>query len=116
MSTGNPALLFFVIRLPFFIESYPHSRSHKISDRLPPVHVIVPRINEKSQRQALDCSQPMLPFRPGQIAKLTHDYKRHGTTVLLAALDIATGPVIAKCYAEQGYSEIMAGIYADPHW
>jgi len=64
----------------------------------PPAHAIVLCVDEKSQIQALDRSQPLLPMRPGQIAKRTHDYKRHGTTSLFAALDIATGHVIGKCY------------------
>ena len=65
----------------------------------PPAHAVVLCIDEKSQIQALDRSQPMLPMRPGQPARRSHDYKRHGTTSLFAALDIATGRVIGKCYA-----------------
>jgi len=64
----------------------------------PPAHAIVLCVDEKSQIQALDRSQPMLPMRPGQPARRSHDYKRHGTTSLFAALDIATGRVIGKCY------------------
>ena len=64
----------------------------------PPDHAIVLCVDEKSQIQALDRSQPMLPMRPGQPARRSHDYKRHGTTSLFAALDIATGAVIGKCY------------------
>jgi transposase len=64
----------------------------------PPDHAIVLCVDEKSQIQALDRSQPMLPMRPGQPARRSHDYKRHGTTSLFAALDIATGRVIGKCY------------------
>jgi transposase len=64
----------------------------------PPERAIVLCVDEKSQIQALDRSQPMLPMRPGQPARMTHDYKRHGTTSLFAALDIATGRVIGKCY------------------
>jgi len=64
----------------------------------PPSHAIVLCVDEKSQIQALDRSQPMLPMRPGQPACRSHDYKRHGTTSLFAALDIATGRVIGKCY------------------
>ena len=64
----------------------------------PPDRAIVLCVDEKSQIQALDRSQPMLPLRPGQPARRTHDYKRHGTTSLFAALDIATGAVIGKCY------------------
>jgi len=64
----------------------------------PPEHAVVLCVDEKSQIQALDRSQPMLPMRPGQVARRSHDYKRHGTTSLFAALDIATGHVIGKCY------------------
>ena len=64
----------------------------------PPARAIVLCVDEKSQIQALDRSQPMLPMRPGQPACRSHDYKRHGTTSLFAALDIATGRVIGKCY------------------
>jgi len=64
----------------------------------PPERAIVLCVDEKSQIQALDRSQPMLPMRPGQAARRSHDYKRHGTTSLFAALDIATGAVIGKCY------------------
>jgi transposase len=71
----------------------------------PPAHAIVLCVDEKSQIQALDRSQPMLPMRPGQIAKRTHDYKRHGTTSLFAALDIATGKVIGKCYPRHRAAE-----------
>lgn len=56
----------------------------------PPEHAVVLCVDEKSQIQALDRSQPMLPTRPGQAARRSHDYKRHGTTSLFAALDIAT--------------------------
>lgn len=65
----------------------------------PPDRAIVLCVDEKSQIQALDRSQPMLPIRLGQAARRTHDYKRHGTTSLFAALDIATGAVIGRCYA-----------------
>src|SRR6266404_2728660 len=64
----------------------------------PPQRAIVLCVDEKSQIQALDRSQPMLPMRPGQPARRSHDYTRHGTTSLFAALDIATGRVIGKCY------------------
>jgi transposase len=63
----------------------------------PPQHAIVLCVDEKSQIQALDRSQPMFPLRPGQVARRSHDYKRHGVTSLFAALDIATGYVIGKC-------------------
>ena len=64
----------------------------------PPDRALVLCVDEKSQIQALDRSQPMLPMRPGQPARRSHDYTRHGTTSLFAALDIATGRVIGECY------------------
>lgn len=71
----------------------------------PPDRAVVLCVDEKSQIQALDRSQPMLPMRPGQPARRAHDYKRHGTTSLFAALDIATGRVIGKCYPRHRASE-----------
>ena len=71
----------------------------------PPEHAIVLCVDEKSQIQALDRSQPMLPMRPGQPARRSHDYKRHGTTSLFAALDIATGKVIGKCFPRHRAAE-----------
>ncbi|MBX3649720.1 MAG: IS630 family transposase [Rhodocyclaceae bacterium] len=71
----------------------------------PPEHAIVLCVDEKSQIQALDRSQPMLPMRPGQAARRTHDYKRHGTTSLFAALDVATGQVIGKCFPRHRATE-----------
>lgn len=62
----------------------------------PPEHAVVLCVDEKSQIQALDRTQPVLPMRPGQIERRTHDYKRHGTTTLFAALDRATGKVIGQ--------------------
>ena len=71
----------------------------------PPERAIVLCVDEKSQIQALDRSQPMFPMRPGQAARRSHDYKRHGTTSLFAALDIATGRVIGKCYGRHRAKE-----------
>jgi transposase len=71
----------------------------------PPQHAVVLCVEEKSQIQALDRSQPMLPMRPGQPARRSHDYTRHGTTSLFAALDIATGKVIGKCYSRHRATE-----------
>ena len=71
----------------------------------PPERAIVLCVDEKSQIQALDRSQPMLPMRPGQVARRTHDYKRHGVTSLFAALDIATGRVIGKCFPRHRAAE-----------
>ena len=71
----------------------------------PPAQALVLCVDEKSQIQALDRSQPMLPMRPGQAARRSHDYTRHGTTSLFAALDIATGRVIGKCFARHRATE-----------
>src|SRR3954454_8811283 len=64
----------------------------------PPDHALVFCVDEKSQIQALDRTQPMLPMRPGQLERRTHDYKRHGTTSLFAALDLKTGRVIGELH------------------
>ena len=74
----------------------------------PPDRALVLCVDEKSQIQALDRSQPLLPMRPGQAERRSHDYKRHGTTSLFAALDIATGKVIGKCYARHRAKEFLS--------
>ena len=65
----------------------------------PPDHALVLCVDEKSQIQALNRTQPILPMQPGQAERGSHDYQRHGTTSLFAALDIATGNVVGKCFA-----------------
>ncbi len=64
----------------------------------PPHKAVVFCVDEKSQIQALDRTQPVLPMRPGQLERRTHDYRRHGTTSLFAALEIATGKVIGQIH------------------
>jgi transposase len=64
----------------------------------PPERALVLSVDEKSQIQALDRTQPVLPMRPGQVERRTHDYRRHGTTSLFAALDVATGQVIGETH------------------
>ena len=64
----------------------------------PPDRALVLCADEKSQIQALDRTQPLLPMRPGQAERRTHDYVRHGTTSLFAALDVKTGTVIGRCH------------------
>ncbi len=71
----------------------------------PPERAMVLCVDEKSQIQALDRTQPLLPMRPGQIERRSHDYTRHGTTSLFAALDIATGKIIGKCYPRHRSTE-----------
>ena len=65
----------------------------------PPDRALVLCVDEKSQIQALDRTQPLLPMRPGQTERRTHDYKRYGVVSLFAALDVKAGTVIGKCMA-----------------
>lgn len=74
----------------------------------PPERALVLSVDEKSQIQALDRTQPLLPMRPGQAERRTHDYKRHGTTSLFAALDVATGKVISRCFKRHRAKEFLA--------
>jgi transposase len=90
---------------PFFIE--------KVRDIVglylnPPDHALVLCVDEKSQIQALDRTQPMLPMGLGYVEGVTHDYVRHGTTTLFAALDIANGEVITQCKARHRHQEFLA--------
>jgi transposase len=73
----------------------------------PPEHAIVLCVDEKSQVQALDRTQPILPLRPGLPEQRTSDYERHGTTSLFAALDIATGKVVGKCQRRHRHQEFL---------
>ena len=73
----------------------------------PPEKALVLCVDEKSQIQALDRTQPLLPLRPGQVERRTHDYKRHGTTTLFAALDIATGEVTGHCTLRHRHQEFL---------
>ncbi len=74
----------------------------------PPTNAIVLCIDEKSQIQALNRTQPILPVRPGLPERATHDYKRNGTTTLFAALEVATGTVTDRCYDRHGKAEFLA--------
>jgi transposase len=71
----------------------------------PPERALVLSVDEKSQIQALDRTQPGLPIKMGQAGTMTHDYKRHGTTTLFAALDVATGRVIGQCMRRHRHQE-----------
>jgi len=91
---------------PFFVE--------KVRDIVglylnPPeqTRAVVLCVDEKSQVQALDRSQPVLPMRPGQAERHTHDYYRHGTTSLFAALNVATGQVIGRCQGQHRQQEFV---------
>ena len=90
---------------PFFVE--------KVRDIVglylaPPDRAIVLCVDEKSQVQALDRTQPIQPALPGRPEKRSHDYVRHGTTSLFAALDVATGAVIGACQRRHRHQEFLA--------
>lgn len=90
---------------PFFVE--------KVRDIVglylaPPDRAIVLCVDEKSQIQALDRTQPTQPLLPGRAEKASHDYTRHGTTSLFAALDVATGHVIGTCQRQHRHQEFLA--------
>jgi transposase len=74
----------------------------------PPENAIVLCVDEKSQIQALDRTAPMLPMQPGLPERRTHDYVRHGTSTLFAALEIATGNVTAACKPRHRHQEFLA--------
>ena len=73
----------------------------------PPNRAVVLSVDEKSQIQALDRSQPLIPMRPGSPERKTHDYTRHGTTTLFAALDVKTGHVIGQCQDRHRHQEFL---------
>src|SRR6266705_769863 len=73
----------------------------------PPQKALVLCVDEKSQIQALDRTQPGLPLKKGRCGTMTHDYKRNGTTTLFAALEVAQGKVIGQCYARHRHQEFL---------
>jgi putative transposase len=73
----------------------------------PPDHAVVLCVDEKSQIQALERTQPVLPLGLGYIEGITHDYVRHGTTTLFAALDIANGRVLTQCRPRHRHQEFL---------
>src|ERR1700687_4516442 len=73
----------------------------------PPAHAVVLSVDEKSQIQALDRTQPGLPLKKGRAATMTHNYKRHGTTTLYAALDTGSGLVIGECQPRHRAKEFI---------
>jgi transposase len=73
----------------------------------PPAHSLVLSLDEKSQIQALDRTQPGLPLKPGKAGTMTHDYKRHGTTTLFAALNVLDGTVVGRCMARHRHHEFI---------
>jgi transposase len=73
----------------------------------PPAHAVVLSVDEKSQIQALDRTQPGLPMKKGRAGTMTHDYKRHGTTTLFAALDVLEGTVLGRCMQRHRHQEFL---------
>ncbi|MEQ1887517.1 MAG: IS630 family transposase [Bryobacteraceae bacterium] len=101
---------------PHLVETFKLSRDKRFVEKLkdvvglymnPPENALVLSFDEKSQIQALDRSQPILPLRPGIPERQTHDYKRHGTTTLFTALNILDGTVIAKCSSRHRHQEFI---------
>lgn len=99
---------------PHRVETFKISRDPHFSEKLeaivglyldPPDRAIVLCADEKSQVQALDRTQPGLPIKPGRAGTMTHDYKRHGTTTLFAALNTADGKVISLCQKRHRHQE-----------
>lgn len=101
---------------PHRVESFKLSRDKRFVEKLidvvglymqPPDKAIVLCVDEKSQVQALDRTQPGLPMKRGRCATMTHDYKRNGTTCLFAALNMLDGTVIGSCYARHRHQEFL---------
>jgi transposase len=101
---------------PHRVRAFKISNDPKFADKLkevvglyidPPAHAVVLSIDEKSQIQALDRTQPGLPMKKGRCATMTHDYKRNGTTTLFAALDILEGKVIGRCMQRHRHQEFI---------
>src|SRR5205085_1077071 len=87
------------------VEGLLHDRTRP--SRVPPLHAMVLSVDEKSQIQALDRTQPGLPIKPGRCGTMTHDYKRNGTTTLFAALDVLDGKVIGRCMQRHRHQEFI---------
>ncbi len=101
---------------PHRVRAFKLSNDPKFADKLkdvvglyvdPPAHAVVLSIDEKSQIQALDRTQPGLPMKKGRCATMTHDYKRNGTTTLFAALNILEGRVIGRCMQRHRHQEFI---------
>jgi len=101
---------------PHRVETFKLSRDQRFVEKLhdvvglylnPPDQALVLCVDEKSQIQALDRSQPLLPLRPGIPARQTHDYQRHGTTTLFAALSMLDGKVIGDCMPRHRHQEFI---------
>jgi transposase len=101
---------------PHLVRTFKLSKDPKFQEKLvdvvglymdPPEKALVLCVDEKSQIQALDRTQPGLPMKPGRCGTMTHDYKRHGTTTLFAALDALSGTVIGSCMKRHRHEEFL---------
>lgn len=101
---------------PHLQKNFKLSRDAKFLEKLtdvvglylnPPEKALVLCVDEKSQIQALDRTQPGLPLKKGRCGTMTHDYKRHGTTTLFAALEVAQGKVVGQCFARHRNQEFL---------
>jgi len=101
---------------PHLVESFKLSNDKRFDEKLvdvvglymhPPDKAVVLCIDEKSQIQALDRTQPSLPMKKGRAGTMTHDYKRHGTTTVFAALDVLSGTVIGQCLPRHTNNEFV---------
>ena len=101
---------------PHRVRQFKLSNDPKFADKLkdvvglyvdPPAHAVVLSVDEKSQIQALDRTQPGLPMKKGRAGTMTHDYKRNGTTTLFAALNILEGTVIGRCMQRHRHQEFI---------
>jgi len=101
---------------PHRVKTFKLSRDPKFLEKLtdvvglylnPPQKAVVLCVDEKSQIQALDRTQPGLPIKKGRCGTMTHDYKRHGTTTLFAALEVLQGRVIGQCYERHRHQEFL---------
>ncbi len=101
---------------PHLTKTFKLSRDPKFLEKLtdvvgvyltPPQNAVVLCVDEKSQIQALDRTQPGLPLKPGRCGTFTHDYKRNGTTTLFAALQLVEGRVIGECYPRHRHQEFL---------
>ena len=101
---------------PHMVQTFKLSNDRRFEEKLvdvvglymnPPQKAVVLCLDEKSQIQALDRSQPSLPMKRGRAGTMTHDYKRHGTTTLFAALDVLSGKVIGQCLPQHTNNELL---------
>jgi transposase len=101
---------------PYLVKNYKISNDKNFVEKVkdvvglylnPPEKALVISVDEKSQIQALDRTQPGLPLKKGRAGTMTHDYKRHGTTTLFAALNMLDGKVIGECYPRHTHSEFL---------